>query len=170
MRKFISSYSKAMLFSSILLTIVVLLGIYLVSLKMINNPICSYSFVVALVALSVLVITFIYAFVSQIEYIGVTEERFVIKKKLGQISFPRTDIISVRYKKSIMSDVRLFGISGLFGHIGLFWNSQVGRYHAFVNNGNSMLEIRTTKHNYVVSCNEFQSVLEILTSNISNSR
>lgn len=61
-----------------------------------------------------------------------------------------------------MSDVRLWGISGLFGHIGLFWNSNIGKYYAFVKDGNSMLEIKTRRKCYVISCDDYTQVVSLL--------
>lgn len=43
-----------------------------------------------------------------------------------------------------MRDIRLWGISGYFGHIGLFRSGDSGNYKAFVKNGNEMVEIKPT--------------------------
>jgi len=104
----------------------------------------------------------LYSFGSQIKYISLKEDSVIIKKMFGQVVINRRDILQIHHKKSITSDVRLWGISGLFGHIGLFWSKNTGRYSAFVKDGNSMIEIKTKGKCYVVSCDDYDQVLHLL--------
>lgn len=162
MRKFKSSYSRCMLMATCLLLLVLLFAIYIVVNQLVKLPIGSLSFIGTGAVLCFILITLLYSFVSQIEYVCLAEESVIIKKMLGEITISRSDIVQVRYKKSIMSDVRLWGISGLFGHIGLFWNSNIGKYYAFVKDGNSMLEIKTRRKCYVISCDDYTQVVSLL--------
>lgn len=61
-----------------------------------------------------------------------------------------------------MTDVRVCGISGLFGHLGLFWNKNGGIYRAYVKNGNNMIEIKTIDKTYVISCDNHEELLKAL--------
>lgn len=162
MKKFKSSYSKCMLMATCLLLIVLLFAICIVANQLIRLPIDSLGFIGASAVLCFILITLLYAFFSQIEYVYLTEESVIIKKKFGEIIIHRFDIVQVQYKKSLMSDVRLWGISGLFGHIGLFWNSKIGKYSAFVKDGNSMLEIKTKEKCYVISCDDYTQLINLL--------
>lgn len=162
MKKFNSSYSKTMMLTTCLLLIVLLFAIYIIIDQMTDLPVNSFNFVGVSAALCFVLITLLYSFISQIEYVCLTDENVIIKKMLGKITISRCDILKVRHKKSLMSDVRLWGISGLFGHIGLFWNMSTGKYCAFVKDGNSMLEITTKRKCYVVSCDDYTQVLDLL--------
>lgn len=162
MKKFKSSYSTGMVVATILLMLLMVYGIYRLAIQMQKYPMDSWQFIVALIAASIIIVSVVYAFVSQIEYVGLTENDLIIQKKVGKIVLPLNNVVRIRHKKSIIMDIRLWGISGLFGHIGLFRNGDVGNYIAFVKDGNSMLEIKTTTKTYVVSCDKYNEVLEIL--------
>lgn len=125
-------------------------------------PINSPNFIAIGAALCLVVLTLLYAIIFQIQYIGLTEEYLIIKKMVGKVTIPRCDILQIQYKKSLMFDLRLWGISGLFGHLGWFWNRNTGKYFAFVKDGNSMLEIKTKGKCYVISCNDYGLLLSLL--------
>jgi hypothetical protein len=72
---------------------------------------------------------------------------------------PRNEIVQTSHKECMRGDVRLFGVGGLFGRIGWFWNKSIGRYLAFVKDGNSLIEIKTSGRTYVVSCDNYEQVL-----------
>lgn len=64
-----------------------------------------------------------------------------------------------------MYDIRLWGISGLFGHIGWFWSLGSGKYFALVKNGDNMFVIETYDNKrYVVSCDNPSKAMERLNS------
>lgn len=166
MKKFKSTYSKGILWITILL--VALMGYFIVlsSYKMLSCPVQSYSFWIYALVWVVLVMALLHAFLSQIVSVSVTEKEVIVKKMYGRVVIHRDDILAVRYKKSILRDVRIWGIGGLFGHTGLFWNSDAGKYRAYVNNGRNMIEIKTTKKCYVVSCDNCNEVMALLKSTL----
>lgn len=110
----------------------------------------------------VLAVAYLYAVAAQIMGLHVTENAVIIKKMAGRIVIPRNDIVSVCRKHHMMADIRLWGISGLFGHIGLFSNYASGKYHAYAKDGNNLIAIETTKRRYVVSCDNADEVVRIL--------
>lgn len=162
MKRFKSSYSKCMALSTCLLLALLAFAICTIVDNLLTMPIGSFSFILALMVLCFILASLFYAFLSQIRYVCLTEDSVVIKKMFGRIFISRADILRVCYKKSLLYDVRLCGISGLFGHIGLFRNSKSGRYYACVNNGSAMLEIKTIDKCYVISCDDYMQVLNIL--------
>lgn len=162
MEKFKSSYSKPMLLATLFLLIVLLFAMGVIMGQLNKVPAGSLSFVGLIAVVCFGLGSMVYAFMSQITYLCLTEDSLIIKKKFGQIIIPRKDILEVEYKKSINQDIRAWGISGLFGHIGWFWNKATGRYFALVKDGDSMLEIKTTGKCYVVSCDDYKKVLKLL--------
>lgn len=117
-----------------------------------------------LVCLTILILAGLttYAYVSQIKGIKVASGHLIIKKKIGEITIKTDDIRYIRHKKDILWDIRLWGISGLFGHFGWFWNQRSGSYFAIANNGNNLIEIKTSNKCYVVSCDRYEEVLKLL--------
>ena len=162
MRKFKSPYSKPTLLATCFLLIVLSFAIYIIISQMAKIPINSLNFIGVSAVLCFILLTLLYSFLSQIRYVYLTKENLIIKKMFGSIIIPRCRILQVQHKKSLMSDIRLWGISGLFGHIGLFWNKGIGKYSVFVKDGNSMLEIKTEEKCYVISCDDYAQVLKLL--------
>lgn len=162
MREFKSSYSKGMLLSTSLVLILLLGAIYFTGSLMIDAPMGSSRFIVNGLILCVCVLALLYAFLVQIDRVCLTEHEVIVQKKWGRIVIPRDEIVQVESLQSLLSDIRLCGIGGLFGHMGLFWNQRLGVYHACVNNGNRMLVIKTTRKTYVVSCDERDELLALL--------
>lgn len=162
MKKFKSSFSSGMLLSTYIVTILLLYAIYVIALRIPVSSVGSWQFWMAVAALCIIIAAMFHGFVSQIEYVGLTENSVVIQKRVGKITIPFNDIRQVRYKKSLVRDIRLWGISGYFGHIGLFRSGDTGNYKAFVKNGNAMIEIKTVNQTYVVSCDGYEQLLEIL--------
>ena len=162
MRRFKSSYSKPMLLATCFLLIILSFAIYIIINQMAKFPIDSFNFIGVGIALCFILATLLYSFLSQIRYVCLTKENLIIKKMLGKVIIPRCNILQVQHKKSLMFDVRLWGISGLFGHIGVFWNKSIGKYTAFVKDGSSMLEIKTEGKCYVVSCDDYVQMIKLL--------
>lgn len=162
MKKFKSSYSKGMLLSTYLLLAVLIFAVYIAISQLFHFPVGSLNFIGIGAALCFVLGTILYAFASQITYVCLTDEEVIIKKRMGQVVIPRQDIVQIRHKKTLGSDLRVWGISGLFGHLGYFWNKDTGRYMAYVKDGDSLLEIKTKGKCYVVSCDDYNQVLQAL--------
>lgn len=167
MEKFKSSYSKGMLLASCLLLIVLLSASFVVIDQLVDYQIGSLYFIARVLIIGLILATLLYAFTAQIESICLTKEHVIIQKKVGKIVIPRRDIIHVQPKRSLKRDVRVFGGSGPFGYLGWFWNRESGRYLAFIKDGNSMIEIKTTRKTYVVSCDDYKTVIEQINAGLA---
>lgn len=159
---FKSSYSKGMLLFTILTLCIFIYGIFRMALWLQQKPDDTNRLVFGCLAILILAILTVYAYASQIKGIEVTSEHLFIKKKIGEIAIKTDSIQYIRHKKDIMWDVRLWGISGLFGHFGWFWNQRSGNYFAIANNGNNLVEIKTANKCYVVSCDHYEELLKLL--------
>ncbi len=169
MKNFKSHFSKAMLVSTILVCLLLVYALYTMIIRMMQFSCISLSFWGICLVLCVVIFTLIYAFTQQIKYISITDTDLIIKKMCGNIIIPIQDIQEVVPKQSIVYDIRIWGISGLFGHIGWFWNKQTGRFFALVKDGNSMLFIKTKANKcYVISCQNHLQAMNLLMQKIQH--
>ena len=160
---FKSHFSKAMLVSTILVCLLLVYALYIMIIRMAQLPCTSFSFWGICLVFCFVVGTMIYAFTQQIKGVLITETDLIIKKMCGNIIIPIQDIREVSPKQNIAYDARIWGISGLFGHIGWFWNKRSGRFFALAKDGNSMLSIRTKADKcYVISCQNHLQVMNLL--------
>ncbi|MCD8317589.1 MAG: PH domain-containing protein [Paraprevotella sp.] len=159
---FKSSYSKGMLTFTIVLLCIFFYVIYRMCLLLPQYTSNTTGFLAICLSILVIAGVIVYAFTQQIESINITPDNLVIKKKIGKVIIKLDEIQSIRHKKDILRDIKLWGISGLFGHFGWFWNPETGRYFAIANNGNTLIEIRTSNKCYVVSCDRYEEVIQLL--------
>lgn len=159
-----ASYSKGMYFSTIFFTIVLLCASCYMFYRMSKYHEDLWYFLMMGCAAIVLG-TLVYAYVSQLKYVYISKDYLILKKKIGNITIPINSIKQVQPKKNIIYDIRLWGISGLFGHIGWFWNKKLGKYFALVKNEKDMFIIQTYNNKfYVVSCDNSVEVIKQLVS------
>lgn len=161
-QKFTSSFSKGMLWSTILISLVIWGALICTIHAFMNTNSENVMWHAFLLTILIFVVTYLYAFTNQIKGLDITNEAVVIKKMIGCVTIPLNSIAHVSSKHSMNTDIRLWGISGLFGHIGLFSNQAMGRYHAYAKDGNNLITIETKDKNYVVSCNNAKNVVTIL--------
>ena len=163
MKHFQSTFSNAMLVSTILVCLLLVYALYVMVVQLPQFSHTSFTFWGIALAFCFVVWTMLYAFSHQIKEVVISESELVIKKMLGSIIIPIKDIEGVALKQSIGSDIRIWVISGLFGHIGWFQNKQEGRYFALVKDGNSMLTIKTKNNGcYVFSCQDHLKAMSLL--------
>lgn len=161
MRTFKSTYSTVMLVATGVLIAIIAYGTYSI-INLINHKeitLDSTELLILYFALLLIVATTGYSYLSQMNYIVLTDKELIIKKMFGQVTILRDDIIHAAHKPNIRTDIRLYGASGFFGYRGLFWNRNSGKYHAYVKNGNCMVEIKTNRKTYVISCDEPHDLL-----------
>lgn len=161
-QEFTSSFSKEMVWSTICLNLVIFGALIYTIYTFANTHFGDATWYVTLFIILILVVTYLYAFMNQIKGVNVTNEAVIIKKMMGDVTIPLNSIVRISSKSSMRTDIRIWGISGLYGHIGIFSDKVIGRYHAYVKDGNNLITIETKDDNYVVSCNNAKNVVTIL--------
>lgn len=151
-----------MLWSTIFLNLVILGAMIYTIYVFVNTNSRNMMWYVTLFIILILVVTHLYAFMNQIRGLTITNEAVIINKMIGSITIPFNSIVRVSSKRSMKTDIRLWGISGLYGHLGLFSNKTIGMYHAYAKDGSNLITIETGDNNYVVSCDNSKNVLAIL--------
>ena len=163
MKHFKSTFSNAMLVSTILVCLLLVYALYSMVVQLPQYSYTSFTFWGISLAFCLVVLTMIYAFIQQLKMVIITDTDIIIQKMYGNIIIPINEIQEVSPKKHIASDIRTCGISGLFGHIGWFSNKQIGRYFALVKDGDSMLTIKTKNNKcYVISCQDHLQAMDLL--------
>lgn len=160
MKKFKSSFSKAMIVSTTVIMAVLMAAMAFSIYRMMNYSAGSQWHVTYLTSAIVILLCIVVAYALQIDHIALTDTELTIKRKIGKTVISRSDIIDVKRKESARRDMRVFGIRGLFGHIGIFNNRYMQQYTLYAKDGNKLVAITTQAKTYVVSCDEPEEFLK----------
>lgn len=101
-----------------------------------------------------------------------TSDKLVIRCLIHRVYIPLSNIavIETAQKYKDFTDIRVFGIGGLWGYTGLFRNKGVGKYIAYMGNPQQAFYIRLKSgRNYLVSCDNYLIFLAKLSSLTSKS-
>lgn len=82
----------------------------------------------------------------------ISNSRIIIKRLVGSINIEFSQVKEVKSigELAIFSTVRLFGVGGLFGYFGTFWNSTYGRMTYYATNRKGAIMIITNKNIHIV--------------------
>lgn len=72
------------------------------------------------------IVAFIYSYFNQIKQVEVTADKVVIRKVYGAITIPRKEILYARHRKTLTRAIKSWGVYGLFGLTGEFWEDKTG--------------------------------------------
>ena len=89
-------------------------------------------------------------------------DKVVIRKVYGAITIPRKEILYARHRKTLTRAIKSWGVYGLFGLTGEFWEDKTGQFTVAVKDTQSLIEIKTSNQCYVVSCDRYEEVLKLL--------
>ena len=110
---------------------------------------------------------FIYAFFKSPITLELSETQIIVHKRKGVKIIDYNQILKTEIYKPDKSDIRTFGVGGIFGFFGDFKNSKIGNYQAYVGDFKQAFLIQTKEgKNYVVSCENRDLAMEIITKNI----
>lgn len=118
----------------------------------------------------VLLATLFVVFAISPRSIALTESQFILNKGIGTMKLNYPDITNVEiYKSDGIFDVRVFGIGGVCGFTGKFYNNKIGKYTSYVGDYSQALYIQTRKgKKYVLSCEDRDEVYQCLKERIGN--
>lgn len=162
MKKFKSSFSIGLLCTTCVMAIVLLAAAAMAAFRLMNGQ-NGTGLTIALYACILFVFaTFIYSYFNQIRQVEVTAGKVVIRKAHGAITIPRKEILYARHRKTLARAVKSWGVYGLFGLNGEFWEDRTGLFSVMVKDTKSLVEIKTANKCYVVSCDRYEELLELL--------
>ncbi|MCS2726154.1 PH domain-containing protein [Phocaeicola vulgatus] len=71
------------------------------------------------------------------------------------------------YHRENVAEIRIFGIGGLGGYIGKFYNSKIGFYTAYVGDYSQAFLIKiNNREKYVMSCRHAEKIVEEVKSRL----
>ncbi len=163
---FRSPYSKFILVTTII-GMVLMHGAFMACMGgMVRSDFGSGCFFTYLLIFAACVFVVLYAFCIQIRKVTVDDATLVIHRQIGKVRIPLNTITKVEIKDEIGLDLRLWGISFFFGHYGLFYNRSLGRYRAYVKNGDQMVVVHTPNRIHVFSCERREELIAMLNERI----
>lgn len=163
---FRSPYSKFILVTTII-GMVLMHGAFMACMGgMVRSDFGSGSFFTYLLIFAACVFVVLYAFCIQIRKVTIDDAALVIHRQIGKVRIPLNVITKVETKDEIGLDLRLWGISFFFGHYGLFYNRSLGRYRAYVKNGDQMVVVHTPNRIHVFSCERREELIAMLNERI----
>lgn len=82
------------------------------------------------------------------------DSHITIKKVIGCDTINTEEIVSVEEMPAslVKNSIRVVGSGGLFGYLGMFKNSIIGKYRMYATEIDNLVMIRTAKDIIVVSC------------------
>lgn len=94
----------------------------------------------------------------------ITDTELQIQRPLGKIKIKKEDIksIDVLQKSNISGAIRTFGVGGLFGYYGKFFNQAFGSMTWYVTRSDNPVLITTAKSKILVSPDENEHFVENL--------
>ncbi len=162
MRKFKTSYSNGLLCTTCIMATVLLAAAAMAAFHLMNGQ-NGTGHTISLYACILFVITaFIYSYFTQIRLVEVTTDHIVIRKAYGTITIPRKEILYARHRKTLARAVKSWGVYGLFGLNGEFWEDKTAPFTVMAKDTKSLVEIKTANKCYVVSCDRYEELLELL--------
>ncbi|RFS20116.1 hypothetical protein DVR12_20585 [Chitinophaga silvatica] len=114
------------------------------------------------VALIILAVSILVTFGYSPRYYSITEDAIIIKRIFSDISIPFEDVvnISIIEKSAIRGSLRVFGSGGLFGYLGIFRSSNLGKYQMWSTNCETLVLIECMNKKIVISPSDNNDFIE----------
>lgn len=98
------------------------------------------------------------------------DSHITIKKVIGCDTINTEEIISIEEMPAslVKNSIRVVGSGGLFGYLGKFKNSIIGRYRMYATEIDNLVMIRTADEITVVSCSSREEFIKAVKRRIEN--
>lgn len=119
--------------------------------------------------LCILFISSIPVFIYLPKKIIVTETDLILRRGLGSLYIPFKEIEEIYlYDPGNIVDIRVFGIGGVGGFIGKYYNKKIGNYTSYVGNYSQAFYVKTkVGKKYVFSCKDAEIVISLVKTKIA---
>lgn len=155
-----SSYYRTALYDYIIITVTLSLWIGLIALTGFFNYLFVFSpfdsiilgFTIASSVTVLTIIVLVIPFLFSPRGYMLTSTEVIIRRPIRSISIAYNQIIDVNQLNWTWKGLRLGGSGGLYGYLGLFYLSNLGKVWMYVTNKNKMLLIKCINgSNYIIS-------------------
>lgn len=110
-----------------------------------------------------LTLTFILVFFFSTKGYELNGDAVIVKRVMGKVTLLRNDIESIQAvgRDELRGTLRTFGVGGLFGYYGKFYNSKIGKMTWYMTNTSNAVLIRMKdKKIYLISPDERDAFLK----------
>lgn len=86
-----------------------------------------------------------------------------VVKIIGSIVIPIEDVCYIRAidQEVVKLSSRMVGSAGVFGYLGIFVNSELGRFAMYTTEKRNLIKIRTNRRTYVFNCRDTDRFIAI---------
>lgn len=137
-------------------TIGVVMALAFVSLSLVVID-KKYGLIGSLVLGAIIIGALVYFYVNALDKIIIQKDGVVLKKNIGKIYIPKSDIVKVE-KLAFSNLTMTFGSKGVFGFIGNTMDDTV----SFVKDRNHMVRITTTSKKYIISSERYEELVSTI--------
>jgi hypothetical protein len=106
------------------------------------------------------------------QYYTLTNSELIIKRFLKPVHIPLAEIKTVsaipEAKKMANGSIRTFGVGGLFGYFGKFWNKESGKMTWYVTNFKNVIAIETKAGTTILISPDNPEMLRVLKKKLPN--
>jgi hypothetical protein len=122
--------------------------------------------------LLLIIVAYIGSYVFAPTGYALTEDGLLIQRIAKNVLIKYSDIAEVRLMpgNEILGGIRLFGVGGLFGYYGIFYNPEIGRYTAYATRANNRIFIQTKAGKKIVITPDDTSLANSLSEKISQEK
>lgn len=166
-REKVSLSQTVRLITWILIPVIVIFGLLLPIRDFMHTPHSTMQAMLGCVILLVFLTLCVIFFYAPKE-ISLTEDRLILTKGASRLTLRYADIQDVRmYDPRSTGNIRVFGIGGIFGYVGRYYNRDIGYYTSYVGDYSQafLLETRTRKK-YLLSCDRAARMVEEIRKHI----
>lgn len=148
--------------SAVVIAIVIVAGIG-VPLQGLMNSRYDTERYISLGILLFIILIFVSVFIYAPKRISLSDEGLILYRGLGKVRLPYSEMADIRiYRPSdSVINIRTFGIGGVLGFIGRYYNKEIGHYISYVGDYSQafLIQMKSGKK-YVMSCNNAQEMVE----------
>ncbi len=107
---------------------------------------------VVLITYSFLIILYLIVVLFKPRYYNLNYEELIINRFIGNVSIRKSGIKSVEIidKEKLKGSIRTFGVGGLFGYFGKFYNSTFGAMTWYATKRSNYILIKTTSNKKII--------------------
>jgi hypothetical protein len=110
----------------------------------------------------ILIIVTIICFILKPSYYILEDETIIIHRIFKDVKILRSDILKVELvpAEKLKWSIRTFGVGGLFGYFGKFYNRNIGSMTWYATQRKNFVLIKTSKKNIIITPDEAENFVE----------
>ncbi|WP_143306716.1 PH domain-containing protein [Chitinophaga vietnamensis] len=134
-----------------LITNIIIMLVLAIAVRQITD--ISHTAVTTTILLFVLIPAVLLSWGFSPKYYLLTDDAIIMKGRLHSINIPLADVLRLRSidEEELGKSIRLFGSGGLFGYLGSYQSSEIGRYKRWCTNMQSLVLIESQDAKWVIS-------------------